>query len=92
MKTNAREREYPEKKPHSYSHCIYDKNILTKVPKAYDGEKTTFSTNIGENWIFIFVEDNLELCVSPCTNINSKWIKNCNTRLKITNAKNRNKH
>jgi hypothetical protein len=30
VKTNAREREDPEKKPHSYSHCIFDKNILTK--------------------------------------------------------------
>jgi hypothetical protein len=42
MKTNEREREDPEIKPHSYSHLIFDKKILTNVPKAYDGKKTTF--------------------------------------------------
>jgi hypothetical protein len=63
---------------------------LPKSPKHM--MEKTFSTNIGESSIFIFVEGNLDLCVSHCTNSNAKWINNFNARLKITTAKNRNKH
>jgi hypothetical protein len=45
------------------------------VPKIYDGEKTASSTNVAAC-------RNLKLdpCLSPCTNINSKWIKDLNIR------------
>jgi hypothetical protein len=33
-----------------------------------------------ENWISIFRRLKLDPCLSPCTKINSKWIKDLNTR------------
>jgi hypothetical protein len=49
---------------------------MIKAPKTYDGEKTASSTNsAGKNWISACRRLKLDPCLSPCTNIKSKWIK-----------------
>jgi hypothetical protein len=54
--------------------------FLTKVPKTYCGEKTASSKMLLENWISACRKLKLDPCLSPCTNINSKWIKDLNIR------------
>jgi hypothetical protein len=53
------------------------------VPKTYNGEKTASSTNVaGELGISICRKLKLNLCLLPCTSINSKWIKDLDIRPK----------
>jgi hypothetical protein len=56
--------------------------FLTKVPKTYDGEKTDSSTNIAGKSGYLSACKRLKLdpCLSPCTCITSKWIKDVNIR------------
>jgi hypothetical protein len=50
------------------------------MPKTYDGEKIASSTNVaGETGYLPEVFFSFP-CLSPCTSINSKWIKGLNTR------------
>jgi hypothetical protein len=47
--------------------------ILTKVPKAYAGEKKASSTQVAGKSGYLHAEKvKLDPCLSPCTNINSK--------------------
>jgi hypothetical protein len=60
--------------PCSYAHLVFDKS-----PKVYDGEKTAyFNKCCWENWISARKKLKLDPCLSPCTSINSKWIKDLN--------------
>jgi hypothetical protein len=51
---------------------------LTKKPKAHSGEEIASSINIDGKTCRRL---KLDPCFSPCTNINSKWIKDFNIRV-----------
>jgi hypothetical protein len=52
------------------------------VPKVYNGEKNFFNKCCWEKWLSVFKKLKLDPCLSPCTNINSKRIKDLDIRPK----------
>jgi hypothetical protein len=69
--------EDPDMNPHNY----VPTSFLTKVPKIYDGEKTASSTNVaGKSGLSICKKLKLDPCLSSCTSINLKLIKDQNIR------------
>jgi hypothetical protein len=53
---------------------------LTKGPKIYNGEDSLFSKCCSEKSLLFCKKLKLDPCLSPCTSINSKWIKALNIR------------
>jgi hypothetical protein len=66
----------PDIKPHNYNQLVFykcAKNILWR-------KDSLFNKNCLENWLSICQKLKLDPCISPCTNMNSKWIKDLNIR------------
>jgi hypothetical protein len=62
--------------PHNYTHFIFDKgakNIRWR-------KDSLFNKCCWEKWLSICNKLKIDLCLSPCTSINSKWIKDFNIR------------
>jgi hypothetical protein len=63
-------------KPHNYNQLIFDKgakNIRWR-------KNSLFNKNCWENWLAVHKNLKVDPCLSPYTNINSKWIKDLNIR------------
>jgi hypothetical protein len=62
--------------PHNYTHLIFDKgakNIWWRIDSL-------FNKCCWEKWLSICKKLILHPCLSPCTSVNSKWIKDLNIR------------
>jgi hypothetical protein len=68
--------EDPDMKPYNYNQLVFDKGA-----KNIQGRKDNlFNKNCWENWLAVCKKLKLDPCLSPYTNINSKWIKDLNIR------------
>jgi hypothetical protein len=57
--------------PHSYAHLIFDKG----TKNIWWRKDSLFNEFCWENWTSTWRKLKLDTCLSPCTSINSKWIK-----------------
>jgi hypothetical protein len=60
----------------SYAHIIFYKGAKNIQWRKY----SFFNKCCWENWISAYGKLKLDPCLSPCTSINSKWIKDLNIR------------
>jgi hypothetical protein len=59
----------------------YNQHIFDKVAKNIWWRKSSlFNKNCWENWLAVCTKLKLDPCLSPYTNIISKWIKDLNIR------------
>jgi hypothetical protein len=64
--------------PHSYAHLIFGKGTQNIQWRKH----SLFNKCCWEKWLSACRKLKLDPCLSPCTNINSKWIKDFNVRPK----------
>jgi hypothetical protein len=62
--------------PHNYTHLIFDKDLKN----IWWRKDSFFNKCCWEKWLSICKKLKLDPCLSLCTNINSKWIKDLNIR------------
>jgi hypothetical protein len=60
--------------PHKYAHLIFDKVAKNKR------KDSLFNKCCWEKWLSACTKLTLDPCLSPCTGINSEWIKDLNIR------------
>jgi hypothetical protein len=65
-------------KPHNYTHLIFDKG----AKNIRERKTSLFNKCWWEKWLSICKKLKLDPCLSLCTSINSKWIKDLNIRPK----------
>jgi hypothetical protein len=63
-------------KPHNYNQLVFDKG----AKYIWWIKVSLFNKNCWENWLAVCKKLKLDPCLSPYTNINSKWINNLNIR------------
>jgi hypothetical protein len=63
-------------KPHNCNQLVFDKGAKNIQWK----NSSLFNKNCWENWLAVCKNLKLDPCISPHTNINSKWIKDLNIR------------
>jgi hypothetical protein len=62
--------------PHNYTYLIFDKGAKNIQWRKH----SLFNKCCSEKWLPICKQRKLDPCLSPCSSINSKWIKDLNIR------------